>query len=511
MKLMVGKSGGSTAVFLVDGATALNLTAALPGVGPDLMGLITAPDLMDAVRKGEVTGPAVDASQIVPALPVAAPGKIMCLGLNYVEHVKEGGYDLGDYPAIFMRTRNSIMAAGEPMVRPRCSDKLDYEAELMIVIGKGGRYITEADALDHVFGYTVFNDGSLRDYQRKTHQWTPGKNFDNTGAIGPSVVTPDDLPAGAAGLKIESRVGDEILQSSNTGNMIWSVAQTIAIMSEFTTLEPGDLIAMGTPPGVGHAKKPHPRWLKPGETVEIEIERIGICASPVVDEADLAAQDGGPVSGGQENIRALAQAAVRAVRDARARLDDASIDVILRDARSHYAWTDKPVPDALLHEIFEITIAGPTSMNCCPARFVFVRSQAAKARLAKSLKAKNIDKMMAAPVTAIIAYDPQFWTELPFLFPHEDRRPHFEGKPEHAEATAFRNSTLQGAYFMIAARALGLDVGAMSGFSNAAVDAEFFAENGWKSNFLCNIGYADETALFQKLPRFGFDQVCSVI
>ncbi|WP_417239424.1 malonic semialdehyde reductase [Celeribacter halophilus] len=211
------------------------------------------------------------------------------------------------------------------------------------------------------------------------------------------------------------------------------------------------------------------------------------------------------------DIRASAQARVRAVRAACEKLDDAAIDLILRDARSHYAWTDKPVSDALLHEIFEITISGPTSMNTCPARFVFVRSGEAKARLAKSLKAKNVDKMMAAPVTAIIAYDPKFWTQLPFLFPHEDRRPLFEGKPEHCEATAFRNSTLQGAYFMIAARALGLDVGAMSGFSNEIVDAEFFAESGWKSNFLCNIGYADETAIFQKLPRFGFEEVCSII
>ncbi len=211
------------------------------------------------------------------------------------------------------------------------------------------------------------------------------------------------------------------------------------------------------------------------------------------------------------DIRASAQARVRAVRAACEKLDDAAIDLILRDARSHYAWTDKPVSDALLREIFEITISGPTSMNTCPARFVFVRSPEAKARLAKSLKAKNVDKMMAAPVTAIIAYDPKFWTQLPFLFPHEDRRPLFEGKPEHCEATAFRNSTLQGAYFMIAARALGLDVGAMSGFSNEIVDAEFFAESGWKSNFLCNIGYADETAIFQKLPRFGFEEVCSII
>ncbi|WP_430474403.1 malonic semialdehyde reductase [Thalassospira lucentensis] len=205
-----------------------------------------------------------------------------------------------------------------------------------------------------------------------------------------------------------------------------------------------------------------------------------------------------------------AQEEVMAVRAAKRHLDEASIDVILRKARSHYAWTDKPVTDAVLRELYDITIAGPTSMNTCPARFVFVRDAENKERLAKALKAKNIDKMMAAPVTAIIAHDPEFWTQLPFLFPHEDRRPHFEGKPEHCEITALRNSTLQGAYFMIAARALGLDVGAMSGFSNEIVDKEFFSQNGWKSNFLCNIGYADEKALFQKLPRFAFDEVCSI-
>ena len=134
----------------------------------------------------------------------------------------------------------------------------------------------------------MFNDGSVRDYQRKTHQWTPGKNFDDTGAIGPFVVTPDELPEGATGLKIESRVGDEILQSATTSDMMWSVAKTIATISEYTTLEEGDLIAMGTPPGVGHAKTP-PRWLRPGEVVEVEIEGIGICASPIVDEAEAYA------------------------------------------------------------------------------------------------------------------------------------------------------------------------------------------------------------------------------
>jgi len=213
-----------------------------------------------------------------------------------------------------------------------------------------------------------------------------------------------------------------------------------------------------------------------------------------------------------EALEAARKKAQETVRDLRARtsgLDDDSIDLILREARSHYDWQDRPVSDTLLKTIYEITSSGPTSMNCCPARFVFVKSAEGKQRLAKSLKAKNIDKMMAAPVTAIIAHDLEFWKELPFLFPHEDRRPHFEGKAAHSEITAFRNGTLQGAYFMIAARAVGLDVGAMSGFSNETVDQEFFAGTTLKSNFLCNIGYADETALFQRLPRFPFEQVCS--
>lgn len=207
--------------------------------------------------------------------------------------------------------------------------------------------------------------------------------------------------------------------------------------------------------------------------------------------------------------REAAQQAVIALRQRKPSLDDDSIQVILSGARSHYAWKDKPVPESLLQEIYTITALGATSMNSCPARFIFVRSDEARARLAKSLKAKNVEKMMSAPVCVIIAHDLDFWKELPYLFPHEDRRPLFEGKPEHIEATAFRNATLQGAYFMIAARAVGLDVGAMSGFSNQIVDEEFFKDSSLRSNFLCNIGYADETALFEKLPRFSFEQACS--
>ena len=286
MKYLVGDTSNGTAVFAVKGENAINLTALNASVGSDLMGLIHDDTLADSLAGQIDSAPSVPVSSITPALPVATPGTIICMGLNYTDHIKEGGYDIPEYPALFMRGKNSIMAAGRPMVRPSCSDQLDYEAELMLIVGKGGRHISEDEALDHVFGYTVFNDGSVRNYQRKTHQWTPGKNFDSTGAIGPFTVTPDEVPEGAAGLKIESRVGEEILQSSNTANMIWGVKQVIATISEYTTLEPGDLIALGTPPGVGHAKKPNPRWLKPGETVEIEIEGIGICASPIIDEKD---------------------------------------------------------------------------------------------------------------------------------------------------------------------------------------------------------------------------------
>lgn len=286
MKYMVGETTNGTAVFAVDGENAVNITALDPEIGADLAVLAAQGDRIESLGGQISAAPVVPVGSITPALPVANPGAIICVGLNYTDHIKEGGYDIPDYPALFMRSKASIMAAGQPMVRPTCSERLDYEAELMLIVGKGGRHISEADALDHVFGYTVFNDGSVRDFQRKTHQWTPGKNFDDTGAIGPFVVTPDEVPAGAAGLEIESRVGDEILQSSNTANMIWGVRKIIAIVSEYTTLAPGDLIALGTPPGVGHAKKPNPRWLVPGETVEIEIEGIGICASPIVDEKD---------------------------------------------------------------------------------------------------------------------------------------------------------------------------------------------------------------------------------
>ena len=215
-----------------------------------------------------------------------------------------------------------------------------------------------------------------------------------------------------------------------------------------------------------------------------------------------------------EELTKLREAAQQDARDLKAkidRLDDASIELILSGARSHYAWTDKPIEDDIIYKLYDIVKMGSTSMNGCPARFVFVKTPEGKERVARSLKPANVPKMMGAPLTVIVAYDTEFWKELPKLFPHEDQRHLFKDKPEYSEETAFRNSTLQGGYLMIAARALGLDIGAMSGFSNKIVDEEFFQGTSVKSNFLCNIGYADETALFQRLPRFAFDDVCEVV
>jgi len=289
MRFIVGTGMSGDGVHLVEGDRAWNLTAVEPRIGSDLRAL--AEGAVDLKSLGALKDKAKPepAASLTPGLPIAHPGKVICLGLNYVDHIKEGGYDVPVYPALFMRALTSLIPAGAPIVRPACSEQLDYEAELMVIVGKGGKHISEESALDHVFGYTIFNDGSVREYQRKTHQWTPGKNFDATGPVGPVVVTPDELPEGALGLRIESRVGSEILQSATTSDMLWSVARTLATVSEFSTLEPGDLLAMGTPPGVGHARRP-PRWLRPGETVEVEIEGIGICASPIVAEEEMRAK-----------------------------------------------------------------------------------------------------------------------------------------------------------------------------------------------------------------------------
>ncbi|MEO9191619.1 MAG: malonic semialdehyde reductase [Acetobacteraceae bacterium] len=193
-------------------------------------------------------------------------------------------------------------------------------------------------------------------------------------------------------------------------------------------------------------------------------------------------------------------------------LGDDALDALFREGRSHNAWRDDPVSDETLREIYALTRMAPTSANSSPARFLFLRTREAKERLAPALSAGNHDKTMAAPVTVIIAYDPKFHDKLPTLFPHNpEARSWFTANEALAATTAFRNGTLQGAYFIMAARALGLDTGPMSGFDNDKVDAEFLAAQGWRSNFLCNLGYGDPTGLFARSPRLGFDEACILL
>ena len=241
-------------------------------------------ETLEAVLTTTPTGPTVAMAglRLLPVIP--KPGKIICIGLNYRDHAKEGGNPIPDYPAIFLRCTTSLVAHGQPILRPLASDKLDFEAELAVVIGRTARRVAASQALDHVAGYACFNDGSIRDYQRKSTQWTVGKNFDLTGGFGPDLVTADELPDGAHGLSVTSRVNGAIMQDGNTADMIFDVATLIEILSEAMTLEPGDVIATGTPAGVGYARKP-PLFLKPGDVCEVTIGSIGTLSNPIEDVA----------------------------------------------------------------------------------------------------------------------------------------------------------------------------------------------------------------------------------
>jgi acylpyruvate hydrolase len=287
MKLMMFEHGGAARLGIVEGGHVIDVAAVDPTAPTTILAVVQAG--AGALSKlKDVATRATDKARrpvgsVTAALPIAAPPKFICVGLNYLEHAKEGGHPPPTYPSFFARFDSSLVAHGAPVIRPKASIQLDYECELTIVIGKGGRNISEAHALDHVFGYTIFNDVSVRDFQRKTTQWLAGKNFDGTGPLGPFVVTADALPPGATPLQIATRVNGATMQNSNTSDMIFSVARTVALLSEIMTLEPGDLIATGTPQGVAHARKP-PAWMKAGDTVEIEVEGIGVLSNPVVDD-----------------------------------------------------------------------------------------------------------------------------------------------------------------------------------------------------------------------------------
>jgi len=220
------------------------------------------------------------------ALPVRTPGKVVCLGLNYLEHVKEGPNrdNIPKFPTIFMRCNSSLVAHESPIIRPKVTETLDYEAELILIVGKHAKHLTMDNATSCVAGYSVGNEGSIREFQRKTTQWDMGKNFDATGGFGPWMVTADELPDAAKGLKIETRLNGTVMQSDNTDNMMFPVKEMLVYITQGMTLEPGDIIYTGTPSGVGHARKPNPVWMRNGDVCEVEIQGIGILRNPIADE-----------------------------------------------------------------------------------------------------------------------------------------------------------------------------------------------------------------------------------
>ncbi len=285
MKLISYYKNEQIRAGVVDGDQVVDLNDAVPSMSHDLLTALNSG--MDVTAAAKVAlasaAPRMAYASLKLAAPVPRPGKIICLGLNYYDHAKEGGRDKPEYPWFFYRGASSLIAHGEAGLRPRVSERLDYEAELAVIIGKRAKHFSEADALSCVFGYSCFNDISVRDYQKKTPQWTIGKNFDNSGPFGPLLITADELAPGATGLRIQSRLNGKVMQDANTTDMIWGVAETIKLLTECMTLEPGDVIIMGTPAGVGQARTP-PVWMKDGDVVEIEIERIGTLTTPIKNE-----------------------------------------------------------------------------------------------------------------------------------------------------------------------------------------------------------------------------------
>lgn len=274
---------GNQGLAALIGTSWHGLTSSDAGFPGTLQSLIEAGDA--ALAKAAATlakAPVIDLADVTLLPPVSNPGKIVCIGLNYADHSAESGFKQPDYPTIFGRFNSSLIADGAPILRPAFSDQLDYEGELVAIIGKSARDVTEAEALDYVSGYSIFNDASIRDYQFKSPQWTPGKNFDDTGAFGPHFVTADDLPRGCVGLKLTTRLNGQVVQEASISDMVFSVAQLVSILSGFMTLLPGDVIVTGTPSGVGLARKP-PLWMRDGDTVEVEVEQIGILSNPVRD------------------------------------------------------------------------------------------------------------------------------------------------------------------------------------------------------------------------------------
>ena len=250
------------------------------GPYPSLRAALTADGLAEVARLAEGAAPdtTMDAVTLLPVVP--DPDKIVCAGLNYKDHVAEFAREMPEHVTLFARLHNTLVAHGDDIVRPAVSDNFDFEGELALIIGKGGRHIAEADVLSHIAGYTCFLDGSVRDYQR--HSVTAGKNFHRTGPLGPWMVTADEIPDPAA-LELTTRLNGAVVQNATTDLLIYSIPNIVSYISDFTPLEPGDVIATGTPAGVGNGRTPK-LFMKAGDVIEVEISGIGTLRNTVIDE-----------------------------------------------------------------------------------------------------------------------------------------------------------------------------------------------------------------------------------
>ncbi len=281
MKFILYRHAGQVALGALKGTRLFGAKAGSTN-SADLQDLLAAgPEAVKQAHDALLNGEEIDMSGIEYLPPLPFPEKVVCFGLNYKDHAAESGFEVPKYPALFGRFPSSLIGHQAPIVRPKVSEQLDYEGELVAIIGKAGRNIPKERALEHVAGYSIFNDASIRDYQFKSAQWMVGKNFDSTGAFGPVFVTADELEPGAKGLRLKTRLNGVELQSASTSDMIFDVATQISLLSDAMLLKPGDVFVTGTPSGIGLARDPK-IFMKPGDVCEVEIEGIGLLSNPIV-------------------------------------------------------------------------------------------------------------------------------------------------------------------------------------------------------------------------------------
>jgi acylpyruvate hydrolase len=287
MRILAFDKSGNPTLGVRRGDEIVDLSVAASDLPGDLPALLASGDDAMASVKAAVDGASGDAVRSAEGLTyhptIWNPGKIICVGLNYAAHAAEAQSDTStvqEYPSLFLRVTTTLVGHEQSLVVPKASSNLDYEAEMVAVIGKSGSGVSKANALKYVAGYSIFNEGSVRDYQFKSSQWTSGKNFDATGGFGPDFVTADEVPAGGEGLRIQTRLNGETMQDANTATMIFDVPTLIEIITEVMTLHPGDIIVTGTPEGVGFARTP-PVWMKPGDVCEIDLEGVGVLRNTI--------------------------------------------------------------------------------------------------------------------------------------------------------------------------------------------------------------------------------------